>query len=30
MALNLTVSVGAVNGLLLYANMVKLNENVFW
>ena len=30
MALNLTVSVGAVNGLLLYANMVKLNENVFF
>ena len=29
MALNLTVSVGAVNGLLLYANMVKLNESVF-
>ena len=30
MALNLTVSVGAVNGLLLYANMVKLNESVFF
>ena len=30
MALNLTVSVGAVNGLLLYANMIKLNENVFF
>ena len=30
MALNLTVSSGTVNSLLLYANMVKLNENVFF
>ena len=30
MALNLTVSAGTVNGLLLYANMVKLNESVFF
>ena len=30
MALNLTVSAGTVNGLLLYANMVQLNENVFF
>ena len=30
MVLNLTVSVGSVNGLLLYANLVKLNESVFF
>ena len=30
MALNLTVSSGTVNSLLLYANMIKLNENVFF
>ena len=28
--LNLTVSVGSVNGLLFYANLVKLNESVFF
>ena len=28
--LNLTVSVGAVNGLIFYANIVKLGENVFF
>ena len=30
MILNLTVSVGSVNGLLFYANLVKLNESVFF
>ena len=30
MALNLAVSSGTVNSLLLYANMVKLNENMFF
>ena len=30
MLLNLTVSVGSVNGLLFYANLVKLNESVFF
>ena len=30
MVLNLTVSVGSVNGLLFYANLVKLNESVFF
>ena len=30
MILNLTVSVGSVNGLLFYANLVKLNEYVFF
>ena len=30
MALNLTVSVGSINGLLFYANIVKLNEAVFF
>ena len=29
-ALNLTVSVGSINGLLFYANIVKLNETVFF
>ena len=29
-ALNLTVSVGSINGLLFYANIVKLNESVFF
>ena len=29
-ALNLTVSVGSINGLLFYANVVKLNESVFF
>ena len=28
--LNLTVSVGSVNGILFYANLVKLNESVFF
>ena len=28
--LNLTVSIGSINGLLLYANIVKLNETVFF
>ena len=28
--LNLTVSVGSINGLLFYANIVKLNESVFF
>ena len=27
---NLTVSVGSINGLLFYANIVKLNESVFF
>ena len=27
--LNLTVSVGTINGLIFYANIVKLNENIF-
>ena len=30
MLLNLTVSVGSINGLLFYANLVKLNESVFF
>ena len=30
MFLNLSVSVGAINGLLFYANMVKLNEAFFF
>ena len=30
MALNLTVSVGSINGILFYANIVKLNESVFF
>ena len=30
MALNMTVSVGTVNGLLFYAHMVKLNEAFFF
>ena len=30
MVLNLTVSVGSVNGLLFYANLVKLNESIFF
>ena len=30
MFLNLTVSVGTINGLLFYANMVKLNEAFFF
>ena len=29
-ALSLTVSVGSINGLLFYANIVKLNESVFF
>ena len=29
-ALNLTVSVGSINGLLFYVNIVKLNESVFF
>ncbi len=28
--LNLTVSVGTINGLVFYANIVKINENVFF
>ena len=28
--LNLTVSVGTINGLLFYANIIKLNESVFF
>ena len=28
--LNLTVSIGSINGLLFYANVVKLNESVFF
>ena len=28
--LNLTVSVGSINGLLLYANMIKLNKSVLF
>ena len=28
--LNLTVSVGSINGVLFYANLVKLNESVFF
>ena len=27
---NLTVSVGSINGLLFYANMIKLNETVLF
>ena len=30
MVLNLTVSVGSINGLLFYANIVKLNEPIFF
>ena len=30
MFLNLSVSVGTINGLLFYANMVKLNKNFFF
>ena len=30
MTLNLTVSVGSINGLLFYVNLVKLNESVFF
>ena len=30
MLLNLTVSVGSINGLLFYANLVKLNKSVFF
>ena len=30
LVLNLTVSFGSVNGLLFYANLVKLNESVFF
>ena len=30
MLLNLTVSVGSINGLLFYANLVTLNESVFF
>ena len=29
-ALNLTVSVGTINGLIFYANIVKINESVFF
>ena len=29
-ALNLTVSVGTINGLIFYANIIKINENVFF
>ena len=29
-ALNLTVSIGSINGILFYANIVKLNEAVFF
>ena len=29
-ALNLTVSVGSINGMLFYANIVKLNESAFF
>ena len=28
--LNLTVSVGTINGLLFYANIIKLNESIFF
>ena len=28
--LNLTVSIGSINGLLFYANVVKLNESIFF
>ena len=30
MVLNLTVSFGSVNGLLFYANLVKLNDSIFF
>ena len=30
MVLNLTVSVGSVNGVIFYANLVKLNESIFF
>ena len=30
MVLNLTVSVGSINGVLFYANLVKLNESIFF
>ena len=30
MVLNLTVSVGSINGLLFYANLVKLNDSIFF
>ena len=30
MLLNFTVSIGSINGLLFYANLVKLNESVFF
>ena len=30
LTLNLTVSIGAVNGLLFYANMIKLNKSVLF
>ena len=30
MILNLTVSVGSINGLFLYANIIKLNESIFF
>ena len=29
-ALNLTVSVGTINGLIFYANIVKINETIFF
>ena len=29
-ALNLTVSVGTVNGLIFYANIIKINETIFF
>ena len=29
-ALNLTVSVGTINGLIFYANILKINETVFF
>ena len=29
-ALNLTVSVGTINGLIFYANIVKINEDIFF
>ena len=29
-ALNLTVSIGTINGLILYANIIKINETLFF
>ena len=30
LTLNLTVSVGSINGLLFYANMIKLNKSILF